>query len=72
VKRTFFLNQDEEELAVLDGVIWPHIGAVIEHGQNQRDMIVTDVRLNAPFADGAEGWVAVFVKDAPLDPVESA
>ena len=63
-KRTLFLDENEEELAQLDCVIWPHIGAMIDFGQAQRQMVVTDVRLNAPFVDGAEAWVTVIVSDA--------
>ena len=62
-KRTLFLDENEEELAQLDCVIWPHIGAMIDFGQAQRRMLVTDVRLNAPFVDGAEAWVTVIVRD---------
>jgi hypothetical protein len=62
--RTIFLDQDEQELAILDALIWPHIGAVIEFARSQENMVVTDVRLNAPFVDRAQAYVSVFLANA--------
>jgi len=62
--RTLFVDEDENTLAELDAVIWPHLGATIEIAKGATDMVVKDVRLNAPFQDGAEVYVVVVLTES--------
>jgi hypothetical protein len=62
--RTIFVDEDENQLAILEALIWPHIGAVIEIASGHKDMVVKDVRLNAPFQERAEAYVVVVLAEA--------
>ena len=42
---TVLLDQNDHELARVEGPLWPPRGAVIELGRPNRDAIVQDVRL---------------------------
>jgi hypothetical protein len=42
---TVLLDQNEQELARIEGAIWPPRGAVVELGHPNRDAIVQDVRV---------------------------
>ena len=59
--KTLIIN-DGLQLAVLDTVLWPPVGSVIEFGNPNRDGVVTDVRLQLPQLEQiGSGGAAIFV-----------
>lgn len=63
--------QEDHQVAWLDTAIWPPIGAVIELGNPNRDVIVKDVRLRLYAVGGDQGAVIVVeVHDQVVDAAE--
>jgi hypothetical protein len=55
---TMIVNLDDAPLAVVEGFLWPPLGAVVELSDPNRDAIVREVRLSL-FPDQATVMVRV-------------
>jgi hypothetical protein len=64
---TIFVDQDNNELAIVDAFLWPPVGAVVELGNPNRDGVVREVRLKL-FPGFATVYVSVYDRDEIVPP----